>query len=125
MRLTIHRSLITYAILLFYLCTPMLDGMVCADCVGNAPFQGEITISQMKASHVDVSYSQKGEIQSSTTSERGNKSFCSICANVLMGTEDFSSNLHIIVDQCDSPHALPAISELHYSIDKPPQNLLV
>jgi hypothetical protein len=103
----------------------MLDGMVCADCVGNAPFQGEITSSQMKTSPVDVSYSQKGEMQSSTTSEQGNKSFCSICANVLMGTEDSSSILHIVVDQCDSPRALPAISELHYSIDKPPQNLLV
>jgi len=125
MHLQLHRSLITYAILLFYLCTPMLDSMVCAVCAGNAPFQGEITTSQMKTSYVDVSYSQNGEMQSSTTSEQSNKSFCSICANVLMGTEDSSSNLHIIVAQCDSPHALPAISELHYSIDKPPQNLLV
>ncbi len=125
MFLQIHRSLITYAILLFYLCTPMLDIMVCAVCLGNAPFQGEITTSQMKTPYVDVSYSQNGEMQSSTTSEQGNKSFCSICASVLMGAEDSSSNLHIIVAQCDSPRALPAISELHYSIDKPPQNLLV
>ncbi|MBP1750013.1 MAG: hypothetical protein H6Q52_2552 [Deltaproteobacteria bacterium] len=125
MRLQILKNFITYAILIFYICTPMLDGMVCADCIGNAPFRGEITISHMKTAHADVSYSQKGEKHSNTATEQGHKSFCSICANALMGTEISSINPPIVVVQCINPPALPVISELHYSIDKPPQNILV
>ncbi len=125
MRRKISKSLITYAVLLFYICTPMLDCAVCVDCAGHVPFQGETTISHMQTSHIDVSYSKKDETQSNTATEQGHQSFCSICANVLMGTEVSSSNLHIIVAQCDSPRALPMISELHYSIDKPPQNSIV
>jgi hypothetical protein len=103
----------------------MLDSAVCVDCAGHAPFQGETAISHMQTAHIDVSYSKKNETQSNTATEQGHQSFCSICANVLMGTEVSSSNLHIIVAQCDSPRALPMISELHYSIDKPPQNSIV
>lgn len=125
MRFRLLRNYLTYVILLLYICIPTLDSMVCADCIGTAPFRGEAAISHMKTAHVDVSYSSKGEKQADTATERGHKSICSICANVLMGTEVSSSNLHIIVAQCDNPLVLPAISELHYSIDKPPQNSLV
>ncbi|MEE9914028.1 MAG: hypothetical protein K4571_20135 [Deltaproteobacteria bacterium] len=122
MRLQVHKNIITFAILLCYLCTPMLDSMVCADCMGNAPFRGEMTINHMKTSPDDVSSAKKGETQSNPATEQGHKSFCSICANVLMGTEVSSVNPPIISTQCDNPRALPSISELHYSIDKPPQN---
>jgi hypothetical protein len=125
MRLKIPKSLITYAVLLFYVFTPMLDSVICTDCAGHAPFQGETTISHMKTSHVDVSYSKKNETQSGSATEQGHQFFCSICANVLMGTEASSVNPSIIIAQCENPRALPAISELHYSIDKPPQNLFV
>jgi hypothetical protein len=125
MRLQRSKNLITYAIVLFYLCTPMLDSIVCADCIGNTPFLGEITKSYPNTSNVDVNYTKKGETQSNTATEQGHKSFCSICGNVLMGTEASSINQPIIVAQYDNPFALPAFSELHYSIDKPPQNILV
>lgn len=125
MRLQRPKNLITYAILLVYLCTPMLDSIVCADCIGKTSFRGEITKSYPNTSNVDVSYTKKGETQSNTATEQGHKSFCSICANVLMGTEVSSVNPPIILTQCDNPRSLPAISELHYSINKPPQNFLV
>ncbi|MEE9910328.1 MAG: hypothetical protein K4571_01280 [Deltaproteobacteria bacterium] len=119
------KSLITYAVLLFYLCTPMLDSMVCADCIGNAPFRGEVTISHMKMPHIDVSYSREGETQSDSDPEQGHKSFCSICANVLIGVEVSSFDPPVIIESCATLRVLPMISELHYSIDKPPQNSLI
>lgn len=125
MHLKIPGSLITYAVLLFYLCTPMLDSMVCADCVGHVPFQGETTIAHMKTLHTDVSYSAKNEPQSDTDTEKGDPSFCSICANVLMNAEVSSFDPPIIVGLCSKPRAWPLISELHCFIDKPPQNSLV
>ena len=103
----------------------MLDSMVYTDCAGNAPFRGETTISHMKASHTDVRYSGKGETQSNTAGEQGHQSICSICANVLMGTEVSSVNPPVITAQYYNPCITPVISELHYSIDKPPQNLFV
>ncbi len=125
MRLPTFKNLITCAVLFFYLCTPMLDSVVCADCAGHAPLQGKTAISHMKASHVDVSYSRKDKTQSGNADDRDHQSFCLICANVLMGTEAASVNLSISVTQRQNPRALPVISELHYAIDKPPQNLLV
>ena len=126
MFLKMPKNLIIYAVLLFYIFTPMLDSVICTDCAGHAPLQGETTISHMKTSHVDVSYSKKNETQSGSTTEQGHQFFCSICANVLMGTEVSSSvTPSIIIAQCENPRVLPAISELHYSIDKPPQNILV
>jgi len=124
-RLNILKNFTTCAVLLFYLGTPMLDSMVCADCVGHAPFQGESTISHMKTAHIDVSYAQQDGESADSSADPDHKSFCSICANVLMGTEVSSINPPIIAMQCDPPHAITMISELHYSIDKPPQNFLV
>jgi len=125
MRLQILKNLITYAILIFYICTPMLDSIVCADCMGNAPFRGEAAISHIQTSHVDVSYSKKGETRSNTTTEQGHKSFCSICANVLLGVEVYSSQVPILIVQRNDTHIAPPLSELHYSIHKPPPNFLV
>jgi len=103
----------------------MLDSMVCADCIGNAPFQGEATIGNLQAPYVDVSYSSNDGTQSKTPGTQDAKSFCLICANILMGVEAFSPNPHIVMAQCNGPQAVPSHSELHYSINKPPQNLLV
>jgi hypothetical protein len=122
MHLQLHKNLISFAILLCYLCTPMLDSIVCIDCIGNTPFRGGIAIGHMNTFPVDVNYAKKGETQSNPATEQGHKSFCSICANVLMGTDVSSVNPPIILTPCDNPRAMPAISELHYSIDKPPQN---
>lgn len=124
MRLQILKNLITYAILIFYLCTPMLDSIVCADCMGNAPFRGEATISHTQTLHVDVSYSKKGETHSNTTTEQGQKSFCSICANVLLGVEIYSPQVHILLAESYGTHIATPLSELHYSIHKPPPNFL-
>lgn len=123
MRLRLLRSLITYVILILYVLIPILDIMVCADCMGNAPFQGETTIGHLQALHDDVSYSSKDGTQSKTRGTEDAKSFCSICANVLMSVEVSSPNPHTIVAQYDGQHTVSALSELHYSIDKPPQNL--
>lgn len=125
MRAGLLKNYLTLFILISYLCIPMLDRMVCADCVVNNPFQGQITIAHMKTAHVDVSYSPKSKTQTSNTSEQGHKAFCSICANVLMSTEVFSSNIQFIVVDYNKPQTVSVVSELHYSIEKPPQNFLV
>jgi hypothetical protein len=125
MRLQILKNFITYAIIIFYICTPMLDGMVCADCVGNAPLGGGLTISHMKTSHIDVSYSKKGQTRSSTNNEQGHKFFCSICANSILGFEVYSSQMPILVVQSVGTYIASPFSELHYSIHKPPPNSLV
>jgi hypothetical protein len=101
----------------------MLDRMVCADCVSEAS-QGQKTISHLMISSVDASYFPK-KTQSNSNGEQSHKSFCSICANVLMSTEVFSSNIQIIVANYNKLQEASAVSELHYSIDKPPQNFLV
>ena len=125
MRLRLPRNPLTYVILTLYVLIPFFDSMVCADCIGNAPFQGETTIGHLQASRNDVSYSSKNGTQSKTCGAQDAKSFCSICANVLMGVEVFSTNPHIVVSQYYGSHAIFALSELHYSINKPPQNLPV
>ena len=116
---------LTYVILVLYVLIPMLESMVCADCMGNAPYQGETTIGHLQVYHDDVIYSSKDGPQSKTSGAQGAKSFCPICSNVLMGVEVSSPNPHTIVAPYDGPHAVPARHELHYSINKPPQNLLV
>jgi hypothetical protein len=123
MRFRLLRSLITYAILMLYVFIPMLDSMVCADCIGS-PFQSEATIGHLQTSHDDETYASHDGTQSKAFDDQDAKSFCSICANVLMGAELFASNLQIIVVPHDCQHAVPALAELHYSINKPPQNLL-
>ncbi|PKN96384.1 MAG: hypothetical protein CVU43_20975 [Chloroflexi bacterium HGW-Chloroflexi-5] len=86
---------------------------------------GEKTISHVKTTPVGVNYAKKGSAHANPATEQGHKSFCSICANVLMGTQIFSVNPPGMLTQCDTPSTLPAVSEPHYSIDKPPQNFLV
>lgn len=125
MRLRLPVNSLTYIILVLHLLVPMLDSVVCADCMGNAPFQGETTIDYLQAPHDDVIYTSHDGTQSKTPGERNAKSFCLICFNVLMGVEVSFPNLHIAVSQHDGPHAVTALSDLHYSIDKPPQNNLV
>jgi hypothetical protein len=105
----------------------MLDSMVCADCVDNAPFQCEATIGYPQAPHDDMIYTSHDETQSknSVPSDQAARCFCPICANVRMGVEVFSPNVNIAVAQWDGPSAVATLSEFHSSIDKPPQNLLV
>ena len=114
-------------ILLLYVLTPLLDSMVCAGCLDDAPFQCEITIGRLQAPHDEVAYTSHGGTQSNSpvSDEHAAKSFCSICANVRMGADVFSPHVHISVARWNGPCATPALSELHYSIDKPPQNHLV
>lgn len=121
MRLRFLRNLITYVILLFYILVPLLDRMVCADCI--APFPGEATISHLQTPHDDVPYEMHDGAFSKTSGDKAAASFCLICANVLMGVQVCSPHAHITVVEWDGPCAMPALSELHYSIHKPPQNL--
>jgi len=125
MRLRLLRSPLTYVILILYVIIPMLDSMVCADCMGNAPFQGETTIGHLQPPYVDVSYSSKDGTQSKTPGTQDAKSFCPICSNVLMGVEVFSPHVHTSVAPWYGPWAVTALSEPHYSINKPPHNHLV
>ncbi len=125
MGVKVQRSLIVYAVLLFYLCTPVIDSMICADCAGNVPFQGKTTISHMKTLHTDVSYSRKGETKSETTADQDHKTICSICANVVMDAESSSVNPPAITAQSHDAQVFDVISDPHCPIDKPPQNCLV
>ncbi len=126
MRFRLFKSLITYSILLLYILTPMLDSMVCAGCMDDKPFQCETTVGCLQAPADEVVYAAHDGAQSKppAADEHAAKSFCSICANVLTGIDIFSPNVHIAVAPWYGPCAVPAPSELHYSIDKPPQNLL-
>ena len=125
MRLRFLKSLVTYGILILYVLIPILDSMVCADCIDNAPFQGEATIGHLQASHDDVIYISHEGTKSKIPDEQAAISFCSICANFLMGVEVFASHVHLSVAQWDDPCAVPTLSDLHHSIYKPPQNHLV
>ena len=125
MRLRLLRSLITYVILILYLLMPMLDRMVCTYCIGNAPFQCGITIGHLQAPYDDVIYFSKNVTQSESSGAQAAKSFCSICANFLMGVEVFYPDVHIPVAKCDVSCTGSTLRELHSSINKPPQNLLV
>jgi len=124
MRLRVLINPLTYIILVLYVFIPVLDGMVCADCTGNAPFRGETTIGHLQAPHDDVTYPSHEGTKSKTSDGQDTQSFCSICANVLMGVEVFLPQVHNSVAPWHAPGAVPILSEFHYSIDKPPQNLL-
>jgi len=102
----------------------MLDCMSCADCMGNVPFQGETKISHLQVPHDDAVDPAHDATKSKTSNENHAKSFCSICANVLMAVEAIFPNPPTSIAYCDAPPAVPALSELHHSINKPPQNLL-
>jgi hypothetical protein len=124
MRLRLLRRLVTYVVLILYVLIPMLDSMVCADCLGNAPFQGEAAIGHLRVFHDDVTYTSHDVTQSKTPDDQAATSFCSICANFLMGVQVLSPQVHFSVAHWDSPCVLPVFSELHYAINKPPQNLV-
>lgn len=125
MRFRLFKKHLTYFVVLFYLCTPMLDNMVCADCIGNAPFQGEIATVNIESPPFDVSSSQKDNTRSSNNSKQGNKSFCSVCANSILSVEINSAQVPVQVVQSVSTDITSPFSELHYSIHKPPPNYLV
>ena len=126
MGLRFFRYCVTSAVLLLYVLTPLLDSMVCAGCMDDKPFQCETTIGCLQAPKDEVVYTAHDGAQSPppVSDEHAAKSFCSICANFLTGVEVFSPNVHTAIAPWDGPCAVPALSELHYSIDKPPQNLL-
>ena len=111
-----------YIILLFYLCTPMLDSIVCEDCIGNAPFHGETSLRHSKALHTDVTYSTKTKKQAGTEGDATHKSFCPICANSLLNVYVFSPQVNIPVVEWDPPDLVPPLSKFHHHIHKPPQN---
>jgi hypothetical protein len=103
----------------------MFDNMMCADCIINVPSRGEIATSPMKISNVDISNSNKNDPQSNTSTEQGNKIFCSICANSILGVEVYSPQVPAKTVQSVSTYITSPLSELHYSIHKPPPNSLV
>lgn len=125
MRLRFLKSLVIYGILILYVLIPMFDSMVCADCLGNAPFQSETTIGHLQAPRDDVIYTSCDVAQSKTSGEQTATSFCSICANFLMGVDVFASHVYLSATQWDGTCDLPALSNLSHSIDKPPQNCLI
>jgi hypothetical protein len=92
--------------------------------MGNAPFRGETTIAHLQASHDDATYTSHDGAQSKIPGEQNAEFHCSICANFLMGVEVFSLHAYIFVTQWNGLCAVPPLSELHHSINKPPQNLL-
>ena len=126
MRLRFFRYCVTSAVLLLYVLTPLLDSMVCAGCMDDKPFQCETTIGCLQAPKDEVVYTAHDGAQSPApvSDEHAANSFCSICANSPTGVDTFSQNVHTAITPWDGACAVPALSELHYSIDKPPQNHL-
>lgn len=101
----------------------MLDGMLCASCLGNAPFEGKIVVSTVKSACADLIFSKKDNPQSTTAGEQ-DKTFCSICANTIIGVDVFYPDRNIVVTQFNFSREVPVDPILNYSIDKPPQNSL-
>lgn len=118
------KNLVIYPILILYVLIPVFDTMLCADCLDSTPFEREMTIGHLQTPHDDVINLSRDVAQSETFGERTATSFCSICANFLMGVDVFASQVHLSVVPWDGPCDLPALSNLAQSIDKPPQNLL-
>jgi hypothetical protein len=79
----------------------------------------------MKISNVNMGYTQKNDPKSNTSTEQGNKIFCSICANSILGVEINSPQVPVQVVQIVDTYVTSPFSELHYSIHKPPPNSLV
>ncbi len=125
MRLRLIKSLVIYGILILYVLIPMLDSMVCAGCLDNE--QCGTTTGCLQASHGKVVYTSHDGTQSNgpVSDEYAAKSVCSICMNLLTGVEVFASQVHLSVTQWVNSSAVTALSILHHSIDKPPQNHLV
>jgi len=92
----------------------------------NEPFQCKTTIGNLQTPRYDALSASHDRTQSKTpvSDEHTAKSFCSICTNFVTGVDVFSPNLHITAAQWDGPTDVTALSEFHYSIHKPPQNLL-
>ncbi len=124
MQLRSLRNFLVYAILVLYVLIPVLDSMVCTDCIGNASLQGKAVICHLQTPHDDVAYTSYDGAQSKTPGGQAAPSFCSICANFLTGIEAFSHHAHTSIAQWDGPAAAPVLSERYHSIHKPPQNIL-
>lgn len=125
MRLRLIKSLIIYGILILYVLIPVLDSIACANCMDKEALQCKTTIGCLKAPHDEAGYASHDETGSKTSGKQAAASFCSICANFLLGVEVFASQVRLSVTQWVNPSAVPALSILHHSIDKPPQNHLV
>ncbi|MRR18362.1 MAG: hypothetical protein EG826_18120 [Deltaproteobacteria bacterium] len=115
---------IIWVIVLFYVLVPMFDSMVCADCIGRAPFQGDLTHSSMKALNADASISLHGAFPSGGEGSQDDQFICSICANSLMGAEFCSLEAPVLTTSRGAVISLTPISKFHPSIHKPPQNSL-
>jgi hypothetical protein len=125
MRLRFHKSLIICGILILYVLIPILDSMVCADCIVNAPFRGKAAIGHLQAPHDDVIYISQGEAESRIPDEQAATSFCSICSNFLTGVEGFASHVYLFVAQTTPvlyPHSptstIPSINRLRITSHK-------
>ena len=116
---------VIYVIVGLYLFVPLWDSMMCPDCLGNAPFQGEMTHSNWQSPHGDAGCFSPDGAQSETSHDQDAKSFCSICANVLMGVAVVSPCPPAAIAHCNGSQVVTIPSELHYSINKPPQNFCV
>lgn len=125
MRLRFLKSLVIYGILVLYVLIPTLNSIACANCMDKEALQCKATIGCLKAPHDEAGYTSHDETGSKTPGKQAATSFCSICANFLVGVEAFPSQVHLSVVQWVGPSAMPAPSDLHHSIDKPPQNRLV
>lgn len=125
MLLRFQKSLIIYCILILYVLMPMLDSIACANCMDKEALKCITTIGCLKAPCDEAGYTSHDETGSKTPGKQAATSFCSICANFLVGVEVFPSQVHLSVVQWVGLSAVPALSDLHHSIDKPPQNSLL
>ena len=118
-----HSSLIGACILAVYIAIPFIDSIACDDCVGNVPFQGEITISHKQMPHADVTLSiSKSDSHNQTSGQKETKSYCAICFNTAMGVCLYNHILQLPISEFES-HPTPELPlELSFPIMKPPQN---
>lgn len=123
MRLRLLKKLITYGILILYVLIPVLDSIVCADCIGSLAPQRGAAICHLQSPLDEVAYTAPGGGRSQTPSGQAAPTFCSICADFPTGVEGFSQHVHSCVAQWVGPSGAPPLSEYHNSIIKPPQNI--
>lgn len=118
-----HSSLIGAFILAVYIAIPFIDSIACDDCVGNVPFQGEITISHKQMPHADVTSSiSTTDPHNQSSGQKETKSYCAICFNAAVGVSFYNHTLQLLISEFESHATSKSPLEPSFSINKPPQN---
>ncbi len=121
------RQIFALIILLAHIVVPLVDSAACSDCRGSVPFSGEVKISHMNLSHIDVNpaVGHSCDTKNKAADEEDSKTFCSLCGNVIDRAAIRHSEPLATMESLIDQRILSLPAEPSGNISKPPQNLLV